>query len=134
MSTKIFAMINAFWLVVTKVLLNLVKASVSTNTSSFPSLNGSIFRKLIQRCPGDYWQHVTPAVYVNLCSDPLQHDTNDNWLHTLLCPGTLYSIRISPSQEPMCSQIPDDQSHHVTCKAQLAEVLQGAPTGVTLHH
>ena len=66
---------------------------------------------------------MTPAVYVDLCSGPLQHETSGNWLHILLCPGSLYSNRISPSLEPMYGPIPDDHSHHVTYKAWLVDIL-----------
>ena len=29
--------------------------------------------------PGDYWQLVTPVVFVDMCNDPLQHGTDGNW-------------------------------------------------------
>ena len=38
--------------------------------------------------PGDYWQQVTPVVYVDLYSDPLQQGTDDSWLNNWLCLGS----------------------------------------------
>ena len=75
-----------------------------------------------------------PAVYVGLCSDPLQLDTDDNWLHIHLCPCTSCSSRISFLLEPVCSPIPDDHIPPVICEAQFVDIPQGGPTAVTLHH
>ena len=127
-------MISAFWLLVMKVWLNLVKASVSTKMFSLLSLDGSTFKNPYTIVPGDYWQQTTPVVFVDLCNDPLQHGTNDNWWHTQLHLGSSYSNKTSLSLELMSSPIPDDHSHHVTYKAPLHDILWGAPTGVTLHH
>ena len=125
-------MVSAFWLLVTKAWLNLVKASVSTNTFYLPSFGGSTFKKSIHN--RDYCQKVTPAVYLDLCSDPFWHGTNANWWLTQLCLGTLYSSKISPLLEPMCSPIPDDHSHHVPSEALLVDILWGTLMGVTLQH
>ena len=56
--------------------MNLEKASVSTNTFFYHVLMGQLLRN--QYTTGDYWQQVTPAVYVDLCSDHLGHGTDDN--------------------------------------------------------
>ena len=95
---------------------------------------GQFSRRQYTAGSGDYWQQATPVVYVDLCSDPLQHDTDDNWLHSLLQLGTLYFNKICPLLEPMCGSIPDGHSHHITYEAWLVGILLGAPTGVALHH
>ena len=40
---------------------------------------GQLLRNQYTTGPGDYWQQVTPVVYVDLFNDPLQHDTDGNW-------------------------------------------------------
>ena len=40
---------------------------------------GQLLRNPYTTGPEVYWQQAAPAVYVNLCSDPLQHGPDGNW-------------------------------------------------------
>ena len=83
--------------------------------------------------PGDYWQQVTPAVYVDLCSDlcNMALMTVGNTISYVLVHSTpIESLLL----DQMSGPIPDDHSHHVTYEAQLHDISRGVPTDVTLHH
>ena len=79
-STKILATVNAFWLLVMKARLNLVEGiSQYQDVFLYHPLMGQLLENQYTTGPEDYWQLVTPDVYVDLCNDPLQCDTNGNW-------------------------------------------------------
>ena len=127
-------MVSAFWLLVTKSWLNVVKASVSTNILSIPPHHGSTLKKSIQNRSRGLLATSDPVVSVDLCNDSLQHGTDGNGWHTQLHLGSLYPNKISLLLEPMFSPIHYDLSHHATYKAWLDGILWGAPAGVILHH
>ena len=55
------------------------EASVNTKIISLLSLDGATFKNWYTTGPEDYWQQAIPIVYVDMCIDPLQHGTGDNW-------------------------------------------------------